>query len=263
MKAPRRPLLSILVVVFREAGEIERILDNLAEFRCPEIEVVVVDGGSDDGTVETLERREAEVDYWLSEPDSGIYEAMNKAIRAARGEYLLHMNAGDRLLEVPSATLRASDADVICCRVMEESRGVFVPATGWLLHGGNTWHHQGTFYRRRSHLGYDESYRVFGDFDLNQRMMLARKKVKLLDALVATHATGGVSSGETWRSEEMRCIRQNFGGAQLLLWRAWFAVRNPWRLLVKRWRRAREVGPRRVLASLRRALMRQTIGVPR
>lgn len=207
-----RPLVSVITVVLRDREELGRILDNVARFRGEDLEFIVIDGGSSDGTVELLESRSDDVDYWLSEADTGIYEAMNKGLKVARGEFVLHLNAGDRLLKVPAEWLRArrSFVDVVPCRV-RETRRIFFPRPSWYLRVDNAWHHQGTFYQREAHPGYDGRYRVFGDFDLNQRMLLARKRVELCPEIVAEHASGGLSSGSIPYREKLGAIRENFG----------------------------------------------------
>ncbi len=88
-------MVSIVVVLYRDREECIRLLDNILTFDPLHFELVVIDGSSDDGTVEVLQERDDKIDYWLSEPDSGIYDAMNKGIAAAHGEYVLHLNAGD------------------------------------------------------------------------------------------------------------------------------------------------------------------------
>ena len=61
---------------------------------------------------------------------------------------------------------------------LKMARIFYIPRNDWLLRFDNTWHHQGTFYRRTAHLGYDNSYRVFGDFDHNQRLRKAHKSIR-------------------------------------------------------------------------------------
>ena len=249
--------MSILVVVLQDCAELDQILNNLAPFRSAEVEVVVIDGGSDDGTVELLERRRADVDFWLSEPDEGIYDAMNKALAHARGRFVLHINAGDRLLKVPYDLLRECDpaVAVVTCRVADDANGVFVPRNDWLMRHQNTWHHQGTFYRREAHLGYDTRFRVFGDFDHNQRMHRKGMPIVISDEVVALHADDGLSHDDRWWHEHLRCIRQNFGVMQL--WRAQvrFGYRNTKRRIFGKLRRAREVGPAGVWRSAKRQLL--------
>ncbi len=204
--------MSVITVVLRDREELGRILDNVLGFRGEDLELIVIDGGSSDGTLELLQSRDNDVDYWLSEPDTGLYEAMNKGLQAARGEFVLHLNAGDRLLWIPAEWLRsrASHVDVVPCRV-RETRRIFSPRPSWYLRVNNAWHHQGTFYRREAHPGYSVRYRVFGDFDLNQRMLLAGKRVEPCPEIVAEHAPGGLSSGSIPYREKLAAIRENFG----------------------------------------------------
>jgi glycosyltransferase involved in cell wall biosynthesis len=207
-----RPLVSIISVVFRDRDELRALIENLAPFRSSELEVVIVDGGSDDGSLDVLREHDASVDYWLSEPDRGVYDAMNKGLAAARGRWILHINAGDRLLFVPFERLRSlgDEADVLCCRV-DCKHLMFIPRTNWTSRFQNTWQHQGTFYRLDAHEGYDTTYRVVGDFAANQRMIRQGRRAEISSDVVAEHFGGGLSDGNTWLHEESRSIRENFG----------------------------------------------------
>ena len=180
----RSPVVSVVIVVYRDRGEVEALLENLKTFRRSEVEVVIIDGGSDDGTLEVLRKNSDCIDYWLSEPDEGIYDAMNKGIAAAQGEYVIHLNAGDRLLCVPFAALKACstrNVDVLCCGVLDEGCKSFMPRRSVLSKIRNGWHHQGTFYRRTGFLGYDKSYRVYGDFDHNLKTAWFDIEKRVLD----------------------------------------------------------------------------------
>jgi cellulose synthase/poly-beta-1,6-N-acetylglucosamine synthase-like glycosyltransferase len=113
----RFPLVSIVVVAFRDRDEVEALISNVAPFRGAHLELIIVDGGSEDGTVQLLEARADEIDYWISERDTGIYDAMNKGVAAARGLYILHLNSGDRLVDLPLVELRGlsqRQVDVVC-----------------------------------------------------------------------------------------------------------------------------------------------------
>jgi glycosyltransferase involved in cell wall biosynthesis len=214
-----RPIVSIVVVVFRDCAELTALLQNLSPFRSAQTELIVIDGGSDDGSRDALQRNNEQVDFWLSEPDTGIYDAMNKGIAAARGEYIIHINAGDRLLHLPIAELSQfaeRQIDVVCCRVLEDNNRLYTPRGGWWIRIDNPWHHQGTFYRRTAHLGYDPSYRIFGDLDHNQRISKAAHSIEFVPATIATHRTNGVSSNREARQEIYRSIRSNFGAAYLV-----------------------------------------------
>ena len=101
------------MVLFRDREECIRLLNNIFTFDPSQFELIVIDGFSEDGTVEVLQQWDDKIDYWLSEMDSGIYDAMNKGIAAAHGEYIFHLNAGDTLKSIPSEALAACLKDEV------------------------------------------------------------------------------------------------------------------------------------------------------
>ena len=231
------PLVTIVSVVFNAAGELTALLESIAAKRDAETELVVVDGGSKDNTIEVLRRYDDAIDYWVSEPDNGIYDAMNKGIAAATGHYILHLNAGDRLRKIPRQELEqclADNIDVACFAVDMEGFGIHRPRTGFILRFANSWHHQGTFYRRAGHLGYDTQYRIYGDFDLNQRVVKAGKSVRLSNTLVAEQLSVGVSGDTANYPELYMIVKRNFGASYVYLSHLWYFV-SPVVPTLKRW----------------------------
>ena len=93
----RHPLLTIVTVCRNEASRIQRTMDAILGQSDQAFEWIVVDGASTDGTLDLLRRGQPTLSRLISEPDQGLYDAMNKGIRAAHGEYILFLNAGDRL----------------------------------------------------------------------------------------------------------------------------------------------------------------------
>ncbi len=91
-----RPLLTIVTVVRNGAPFIEETILSVVAQKNENIEYIIVDGASTDGTVAVIEKYDAQIDHWISEPDRGIYEAMNKGIKAAKGSYIGLLNCGDR-----------------------------------------------------------------------------------------------------------------------------------------------------------------------
>jgi glycosyltransferase involved in cell wall biosynthesis len=94
----RNPSFSIITVVFNDRKNIEKTVTSVINQTYKNIEYIVIDGGSTDGTIDIIRRHEKFISYWVSEPDKGIYDAMNKGIRMARGDFLYFLNAGDHLL---------------------------------------------------------------------------------------------------------------------------------------------------------------------
>lgn len=103
-----QPTISIVTVVYNNCAEMALTMDSVAAQTYPNVEYVVVDGASTDGTKELIESRIGEVSQFLSEPDKGLYDAMNKGIDLATGDYIWFMNSGDR---IESNTLLQDIAD--------------------------------------------------------------------------------------------------------------------------------------------------------
>src|SRR5512140_3421779 len=96
---PGQPLVSVITVVHNGAGNLARTIRAVAEQTYPNIEHIVVDGASTDGTLDIIRANDAIIGYWISEPDTGIYDAMNKGIDLVtdRSSYVIFANADDRL----------------------------------------------------------------------------------------------------------------------------------------------------------------------
>jgi glycosyltransferase involved in cell wall biosynthesis len=214
------PLVSIIIVVFQDCKELGLVLETVLPKKSRNVEIIVIDGGSYDGSAELLRQYDSEIDYWVSEPDDGLYDAMNKGIAAARGRFIYHINAGDRLLCLPMDELLDADADgvdIASFAVSVDGKGRFLPSAGSRLRINNTLHHQGTFYRRSKFPGYNLKYRIFADFDAHQRMARQGARVRLSDTVVALHTNGGVSHQRASTKELYRVVASNYGMAYVPL----------------------------------------------
>ncbi|PZX19444.1 glycosyl transferase family 2 [Breznakibacter xylanolyticus] len=90
-----QPVISIITIVYNGAATLEKTIQSVAALHYKGIEYIVVDGGSRDGTLDIIRRHEASITRWISEPDRGLYDAMNKGIDLATGDYLWFINSGD------------------------------------------------------------------------------------------------------------------------------------------------------------------------
>lgn len=88
-------LISVVTVSYNAVATIEQTLLSVINQTYPNIEYIIIDGGSTDGTVDIIKKYADEIVYWISEPDKGIYDAMNKGIKKANGEWINFINAGD------------------------------------------------------------------------------------------------------------------------------------------------------------------------
>lgn len=92
-----KPFLSIITINYNDLKGLEKTVSSVMEQTLADFEYLIIDGGSNDGSLELIEQHQEQLSYWVSERDSGVYNAMNKGIAAAKGTYLLFLNSGDIL----------------------------------------------------------------------------------------------------------------------------------------------------------------------
>ena len=162
--------LSIITVNYNDAEGLERTIKSVISQTFQDYEFIIIDGGSTDGSVDVINKYESFVDYWVSEPDGGIYPGMNKGLRQAKGEYLNFMNGGDwyhssDVLEKIFAL--NTDADIITgthaengLRNVGKDGVTMLDLYKWAID------HQASFIRREVALRhpYDEKYRIVSDW---------------------------------------------------------------------------------------------------
>lgn len=209
---PNVPIVTVITVVFNGSETIEHTIRSVREQNCEAVEYIVVDGGSTDGTLDILRKYEGEIDYWLSEKDAGIYDAMNKGIALARGEYIGMLNADD-YFDNPSALahivahLRASNADAVfsCLDIVDPAnlnrvlrRYRISKFSSLMLRIGVMPPHP-TFYCKKSCYSkagvYRKDYRIAADFEMLVRLLLKHRiSWAFMDETTVKMRSGGVSS---------------------------------------------------------------------
>jgi glycosyltransferase involved in cell wall biosynthesis len=225
----------IVTVALNAKEALLATIDSINSLRTDDVYFIVVDGNSSDGTEQALIEAESRVDRWISEPDMGIYDAMNKAISLLPMEtgHVLFLGAGDRLLALPGFDQRL-DGTVLYGDV-QIGDATFLSSVDWRLKLGNTLHHQGLFVPRAllTNESFDLRFKTFADFDLNQRLFKAGVSFRPLNMTVAFAKPGGLTSGGVeWRgqiTEMLRITRKNYGvgwelGARL--WRFFWESRH-------------------------------------
>lgn len=133
---PNKPLITVVTVVYNGEATLEQTIQSVVNQTYDNVEYIIIDGASTDGTLDIIKKYEDKIDYWQSEPDKGIYDAMNKGIKLAKGEWINFMNAGDvfynnNTLETVFKQNYSKDADVIygdCVQVRMDGTEVFLTA---------------------------------------------------------------------------------------------------------------------------------------
>lgn len=217
----KTPTLTVITVVRNAAHEIEHTFRSIKALKTGEVEYIVLDGLSDDGTVALIQKYEPYIDYWRSASDKGLYDAMNQAIKLAHGRYVVHINAGDQLLCLPSALFGGADMAELYCACVATEDGMKCPEWNKSIYMHNTIPHQGCFYRRELLLAhpYDLRYRVFADYDLNLKLYEEGVRAVVSREVVAYHSVRGLSNQSRHARELFHIVRQHRGRrAELQSW---------------------------------------------
>ncbi len=221
------PLISVIIVCRNPGPRLHTALASVCEQQGRDYECVVIDGASTDGTREWLATQHFRLGALVSEPDHGVYDAMNKGVAHASGEWVIFLGADDRfsaddLLSQASPILRETAA-AACIGQARFDDGrlydfIMKPAP---VHR-NFVHHQAAFYRRRlftAHGGFDASLHMQADYDFNLRIFQAGVSFTPLGLNVAECSSGGLSDAGRWANyrEEIVVRHRHFTA-----WRCWF-----------------------------------------
>jgi len=240
------PKVSLITVTFNAAAVLEPTIASILHQTFTDYEYLVIDGGSRDGTVDLIRRYEPNLSYWVSEPDRGLYDAMNKGLRAARGEYVWFMNAGDRLYDsstlakVFEAAEPGADVyygDALYYEEGGRELGLRSQITPHKLPGHLTWRslqygmvvcHQSFVARRQIAPPYDLSHPYSSDIDWEIRCLRQAQKTVNVHAVLSRYLTGGFS--EKYRRQSLqdryRVLQKHYGTLPNLVNHAWITVRG-------------------------------------
>ena len=200
------PKVSVVTVTYNCVDLVESTLRNVLKQTYPNLEYIVIDGNSTDGTRQVIERYADRLAYWVSEPDSGIYDAMNKGIRAATGEWVIFMNAGHYFFRPTTVeevfgwyddrgeTLIAGG---IRCFVKEGYFDSMPEVPGKEIWDWRMFRHQGTFVRLAVHKEnlFALNLKIVADYHFFMKMMLANAPCVIYDGIVALYRNeDGVST---------------------------------------------------------------------
>ena len=208
--------IAVVIVTRNMRAPLRRTLESLAELADDRIRIYVVDGASNDGTVDDLRRSSAANLAWQSEPDGGIYDAMNKGWKMPPSHaYMLYLGAGDKIVSLPKPeTLARTHRERIDILIGTCTIGSMVFRSGWTadLHTGNTAHHQALMIRKSLHPEppFDVSFRVYGDWDFNVKLF-RRGCRAFFDNDFRSYAEPGGASASHHLSEVWRVSKRHGG----------------------------------------------------
>ena len=237
---------SIITICYNASATIECTLLSVTGQTWTDREYIIVDGASKDSTLEIISRYRDKVDILVSEPDKGLYDAMNKGLKLATGNYVIFMNAGDRFHE--DSTLEQIAAQV---QQLDKLPGVIYGNTALTNMSGEiygmrrlspperlNWKsfkngmlvcHQAFYARRDIAEPYDLSYRFSADVDWCIRVMKKADTLHNTHLVVADYLEDGsgvtIDNRKASLKERFAIMRKHYGLPSTLLHHAWFAVR--------------------------------------
>lgn len=206
-------LISVIVAVFNGSKTLQRCIDSVIAQSYPHKELVVIDGGSTDGSVEVIRNNDKKISFWVSEPDRGIYNAWNKGLAHAKGEWVCFLGADDWFCDSEVLARAAhslvridSTGEIVYGRVKvvdsagdeldklgapwDQVRGSFNDGT-YCLPTPAIFHRRSVF----SKYGYfDEGFRIAGDYELQLRVLKSGSPIFLAGLMVSNMQQGGISS---------------------------------------------------------------------
>lgn len=234
------PKLSVITIVYNNVQHIERTMLSVIHQTYSAIEYIIIDGASKDGTLNIIEKYQDHLAHIISEPDKGIYDAMNKGLKLASGDYVLFMNSGDEIFSpetVAKVFAKADDADIYYgeTELVNES----LESLGRRKHKTPehfTWKsfkygmnvsHQAIYVKREIAELYDLDYKLSADIDWVLKAALKAKKIVNTHIYVAKFLVGGASKQRHLESlkERYRIFKKYYGFFPNLINHAIIAIR--------------------------------------
>lgn len=202
-----KPLVSIITSTFNAALCLPAAIKSIQDIAYDNFEWIIIDGGSSDGTVNLIQQHEDIISYWISEPDRGIYDAWNKGLHVAKGDWICFLGADDLIMPDAISNLLACNRasgeslDFIYGRVQLYENGTLLRTIGepWMwtkfkryfaaTHPGAL--HHASYFKRYGY--FDISFRITGDYEM---LLRAGKSLKVgfNNSVVAHMQMGGVSN---------------------------------------------------------------------
>lgn len=237
ISSENKPLITVITVVFNGENYLEQSILSVIEQDYDNVEYIIIDGGSTDGTLDIIRRHENQIDYWISESDKGVYDAFNKGVQCASGDWICFLGCDDYFwdpqslfLMLPSLIANYQLAKLVygnMAVINKDDHLFYINGEPWdiakaKLGYGMAVPHPGLMHHKSWFLKYglfDCSYKIAGDYEMLLRGQ--REQVVYIPEIIVGMRQGGISSNphNTIKSlHEMR-LAQKKNGMKFLEWR--------------------------------------------
>ena len=240
------PVLSVITIVYNNVRDFERTLLSVINQSYTPIEYIVIDGLSTDGTLDVIAKYRNKISKLISERDEGIYDAMNKGLAAATGDYVLFMNSGDEFYDSqtvtrvfgtrPDADIYYGETEMINNRLesLGQRRHKAPDNFTWRsFKYGMSVSHQAIYIRRDIAEPYDTRYQLSADIDWIIRAARKAKSIVKVEGYVAKYLVGGMSKSRHQQSlaERFDIMKRYYGLIPTLVNHAIIAFKLAWHRL--------------------------------
>lgn len=205
--------ISIITICYNDIKGLEKTIKSIIHQTQTQYEFIVIDGGSTDGSKELIERNSEKIDYWVSEPDAGVYNAMNKGIKAATGDFVIFMNSGDTFYEntvLEKVTpLLVDDFDIYYgdnykVKPNSKRKKTYPEKLSFSFFYNSCINHQSTFIRRQlffDYFLYNEKFKIVADWEFFiYTICIENRPSKYLKMTICNYDFTGISSNAENRS---------------------------------------------------------------
>lgn len=198
--------LSIITINYNNREGLRKTIESVVNQTCQDFEYIVIDGGSTDGSAEVIKEYSDKIDYWVSEKDNGIYDAMNKGIDKAKGEYCQFLNSGDDLYDnyvIEQIHPNLNESEIVVGKIFLSniaSPSEDIPSVSMLRLFSKSLPHSSAFIStpllKKYH--YDPTLRIVSDWKFFiQSLIFDNASYKFVNIIVSKFDTDGISSQNT------------------------------------------------------------------
>lgn len=223
----KNPFISVITVVYNSGLFLERTIQSIINQTYDNIEYIIIDGGSADNTLNIIKKYENYIAYWLSEPDNGLYDAMNKGINKATGDYLWFINSGDQIYSSDTLELIFKNnneySDVYYGKtIIIDNNNIEIGDRRHKAPDSLTWKsfsmgmlvsHQSIIVKKEIASGYDLKYKFSADFDWVIKVLKRAKSIHNSHLILSKIVDEGITKQNIipGLKERFQIMKMNYG----------------------------------------------------